>query len=141
MVHRFAIMVLATCLAGCGVGMPPPTKKKVGAQEIAGTWQYSDAFVSGGSVQIEFRTNGSFSVVHRFKASGVAVTNSGAWSLSGADLTLMPFWTTSISQPGQLDRHDSVRWWVTDWYTKGFAPFGGDSLDPDQWTVLARVEK
>jgi len=141
MVHRIAIVVLAACLAGCGVGMPPPTKQKIAVQDIAGAWQYSDALVPGGSVQITFHTNGSFVLKHRFKASGVTLTNTGDWSLSGADLTLRPFWTMSISGPGRLDRHDSARWWVTDWYTKGVAPFGGDSLDPDQWTVLARVEK
>ena len=141
MIPRLATVVLAACLAGCGVGMPPPTKQKVTAQDIAGAWQYSDAFVPGGSAQIRFDTNGSFTLMHRFKASGVTMTNTGEWSVSGADLTLAPFWTTSISQPGRLDRHDSAKWWVTDWYTKGVAPFGGDSLDPDQWTVLARAEK
>ena len=139
MIRCVAILILGLSLGGCGVGMPPPTKQKVSVTDIAGTWQYSGMF-PGDSGRITFDTNGTFTLVLSYKRAGTAFTNAGTWSLtSDAHLDLSPFWSSSILPQASIDRHESVRWWVTSWYTKGVAPFGGDSLDPDLWALLGRV--
>ncbi len=141
MMRQIVILLLGVSLAGCGVGMPPPTKQKVTPADIAGTWEYG-GMLPGDSGRISLHTNGTFTLVLAYKRSGISVTNTGTWSLtSDAYLDIAPFWTTSHQVPGGVDRHESTRWWVTSWYTKGVAPFGGDSLDPDQWGVMGKVQK
>jgi hypothetical protein len=141
MMRFVTIVLLAVVLAGCGVGMPPPTTKKVTEADIAGTWRYAGQYPQDGA-EITFHTNGIFTLVFRFKQPGAAFTNSGTWSLTGnAALELKPFWTSSVDGQKQLDRRESVSWWVTSWYNSRLAPFGGDSLDPDMWAVLSRVPK
>ena len=132
------IIILTAIVAGCGVGMPPPTKKTVAPSDIAGAWQYR---ATGGGARIAFDTNGTFTLILRHEKSGTAWTNSGTWILTGADLKLTPFWTMDIGGAASIDRRESVRWWITDWYSKALAPFGGDSLDPDQYRVLEKAQK
>ena len=135
---RLIPILLGLALAGCGIGMPPPTKQKVSPNDIAGSWRYPGMF-PGDSGQITFDTNGTFTLVLTYKRSVTAFTNTGTWSLtSDAYLDLKPFWTSSLQKPQSIERHESTRWWITSWYTKGVAPFGGDSLDPDQWALLGR---
>jgi hypothetical protein len=140
MFRFLATAFAASILTGCGVGMPPPTQKPVALSDVAGEWQYGGMY-PGDRARITFDTNGTFVLIMRYD-SGAAFTNRGTWALSGADLELTPFWTTAIGgTPKRLEQHERSRWWITDWYTKSLAPFGGDSLDPDQWTLLGRVQR
>jgi hypothetical protein len=135
----FILMTFAAvAMSGCGLGMPPPTKKPVTASDIAGQWQYTGMY--GDRARISFDTNGTFTLIMSCGA-GQVFTNNGVWSLDGAGLILKPFWTTAVDLPKRLEEHDVAHWWITEWYTKGFAPFGGDSPDPDQWQVLQRVNR
>ena len=137
MFRYVAVIVVAVTLAGCGVGMPPPTKKPVTVSDIAGGWQYAAA--AGGGL-ITFDSNGTYVLILRHQGSGNGWTNKGTWTLQGADLMLSPFWTMDISGAPRIDQREQVRWWITDWYGKTLAPFGGDSLDPDQYRLLERVK-
>jgi hypothetical protein len=105
MLRYIAIIVVAAAFAGCGVGMPPPTKKPVTASDIAGEWQYPAA---AGAARITFDTNGTFALILRHQSSGGAWTNRGTWALSGAELKLTPFWTMDITGAPRIDQRELV---------------------------------
>jgi hypothetical protein len=139
MIRSIALLFIGPGRVGCGVGMPPPTTQEVTVTDIAGPWEYTDTF-GRDKAQITFDTNGTFALV--FLSTQSPMTNSGTWSLTDSShLKMTPFWTSSMRTRGSYDEHESITWWITSWYTKGVAPFGGDSVDPDQWVVLWRPGK
>ena len=140
MKRQLVIFVVLAFIVGCGrIGMPPPTDKPVIGSDIHGTWEYSGMYHRG-LAQITFHTNNTFTHVINFEDSGTIVTNHGQWALDGPTIDLTPFWTTYDGNPHAPEKYSSASWWVTSWYAAGLAPFGGDSPDPDQWSVFSRVE-
>jgi hypothetical protein len=124
-----------------GVSTPPPPQQAVGPKDVVGTWHYRGA-APGTVCEINLNADETYSVIHR--RSSTASTNTGRWALEPRDLppslVLYPFYTSSSSERGAIDRSQGIRWWVTSASSNPVAPFGGDSVDPRRWAVLSRAK-
>jgi hypothetical protein len=119
------------------VNFPRPPQEKVEPKDFAGTWYYRGA-APGTVCEITLNTNGTYSLIHR--RSNIASTNTGAWGLPGVGiLWLYPFYTSSASGRGVADRTVQVEWRLTCVASNRIAPFGGDSLEANQWAILSRT--
>lgn len=131
-----AAAIVAAALAmvllhGCGGYFPPsPTTRPVVVGDLVGTWTYQP-MVSGASVRLVLRGDGSFDQVVTLPTGGMA--RQGRWRIDGSELVLeealVEFngWQAEPQSWPIIDRSGSPT---------GFSILGG-GLDPDTWVVFA----
>lgn len=130
------IVLLVSCRRCQYIDVPPPTKEPVPKSALNGTWYYHT--VRGTKASVDLRADGSFEQRLDVSSQSASTVVNGTWELSGANLLLFGFRYSEGADADFSALHNvPVTFYITTWYTKGFAPYGGDG-DPDVYEVWRR---